>query len=511
MTSRSSWSSGRADNANLQAAVDAADATAAAAQEALAQAVASAEADRAARDAALADRQQALDALAAQNAILEAELASERDLRRTLASDLEVLETDQRGSEDALAALRGEVAELETALAAARDDLLSRDAELAAASDAALQREAQIAEAEAAIAATVIDLEDRITELDATRAGLEQRLADAESEKGELAGTLASIEAARLDGERQLIELQAVASQSVDEIETLGETLLATLAENEQLVSALAEARESRVLIETELKAMRQDLDSYAATPAGAVAAASVEESGMPLALVASDAVVEALDADLAEAKAQIAGLTEELIARDKQLAAAGAEGDVDALVQQVGLLEQTVETLRAENATMKSQLESFRAEADLAAPELITASLAPDEAVEHFLGQLNAVDTGDGWWMTVPEGLVFAPGNDELAAGTEPVVAQIAALVGYFGDAPVRIVGHTDSFGDAGVNRQLSLKRAAAVGRQLVDSFGVDSARIVTEGFGEKRPVASNATIEGRRANRRVEVYIKR
>jgi outer membrane protein OmpA-like peptidoglycan-associated protein len=130
---------------------------------------------------------------------------------------------------------------------------------------------------------------------------------------------------------------------------------------------------------------------------------------------------------------------------------------------------------------------------------------------LEHFLGQLNAVDTGDGWWMTVPEGLVFAPGSDELAAGTEPVVAQIAALIGYFGDAPVRIVGHTDSFGDAVVNKELSLQRAAAVGRQLVGSFGIDPRRLVTEGFGEEQPIASNATIEGRRANRRVEIYIKR
>jgi outer membrane protein OmpA-like peptidoglycan-associated protein len=105
----------------------------------------------------------------------------------------------------------------------------------------------------------------------------------------------------------------------------------------------------------------------------------------------------------------------------------------------------------------------------------------------------------------------VFAPGSDELAPGTEPVVAQIAALLGYFGDAEVRIVGHTDSFGDAAVNKELSLQRAETVGRMLVDSFGIQPDRIATEGFGEEQPIASNATIEGRRANRRVEVYIQR
>lgn len=501
----------REANAAVTAALDEAEAEIAAGQDALAAARGSAEADRAARDAVLAESQQSLDALAEQNAMLEAELVGERDIRRTLAIDLEALETDKRSTDDALLAVRGEVAALQTALAEARDGLATREAELAAATTATAELEARLTDADAAVETATLALDQRVADLETARLELERQLEAALAGQSTIAAELAASDAARLDGERQLEALQAVASQSVSEIETLGETLLETLAENEQLVAALAEARDSRALIENELKAMRQDLEAYAEAPAGSVALTAEDGSEFPLALVASDAVVEALDADLAEAKAQIAALTEELIARDKQLASARAEGDVDALSQQIGLLEQTVEVLSAENASMAGRLESFQAEADLAAPELITASLAPDEAVEHFLGQLNAVDTGDGWWMTVPEGLVFAPGSDVLAGGTEPVIAQIAALIGYFGDAPVRIVGHTDSFGDAEVNRQLSLQRANAVGRQLVDTFAVDGARIVTEGLGEEQPIASNATIEGRRANRRVEVYIKR
>lgn len=502
---------GREVNAGLTAALDEAAAAAEAAQKTALAAALAAEADLAARDATLVESRQSLDAMAEQNAIVEAELASERDRRRVLATDLEALETDKRIADDALLAARGEVDALQTALAEARDVLTARDAELATATAATTELEARLTEAKTAVETTTQALDQRVAELDTARLELEQQLDAATATQSAVAADLASSEAARLDGERRLQAIQSVASQSVGEIETLGETLLETLAENQELVTALAETRGSRALIENELKAMRQDLEAYGTTPAGTVAVTAEGEAEVPLALVASDAVVEGLDADLSAAKAQIAALTEELIARDKQLASARAEGDVDALSQQIGLLEQEVEALSVENAAMAGRLESFQAEADLAAPELITASLAPDEAVEHFLGQLNAVDTGDGWWMTVPEGLIFAPGSDVLAGGTEPVIAQIAALVGFFGDAPVRIVGHTDSFGDAEVNRELSLQRASAVGQQLVDAFAVDGARIVTEGFGEEQPIASNATIEGRRANRRVEVYIKR
>jgi outer membrane protein OmpA-like peptidoglycan-associated protein len=503
--------SARQASAAASAALDEATEEAAAAQEALVAARESAEADRAARVAALEESQQSLDALAEQNAFLEAELGSERDLRRTLAIDLEALEKEKRTTDDALQAALDEVETLQAALTEARDGLTARDAELAAATAAIAELEARLTDADSAVETATLALDQRVAELEAARLEVERQLEAAETEEREMAAELAASAAAQRERERQLEELRAVASQSVSEIETLGETLLVTLAENEELVTALAEARGSRALIENELKAMRQDLEAYAATTTGPVVAEAETEEEFPLALVASDAVVEVLDAELAEANAQIASLTEELIARDKQLASARADGDVDALSQQIGLLEQTVEVLSAENATMADQLEALQAEAELIAPELITASLAPDEAVEHFLGQLNAVDTGDGWWMTVPEGLVFAPGSDVLATGTEPVIAQIAALIGYFGDAPVRIVGHTDSFGDAEVNRQLSLQRANAVGQRLVDSFAVDGTRIVTEGFGEERPIASNATIEGRRANRRVEVYIKR
>ena len=68
--------------------------------------------------------------------------------------------------------------------------------------------------------------------------------------------------------------------------------------------------------------------------------------------------------------------------------------------------------------------------------------------------------------------------------------------------------IGHTDSIGADAYNQKLSVRRAEAVKAYLV-SKGVEPNRVYTEGKGEKQPVASNKTKEGRAKNRRVEIEV--
>ncbi len=72
-----------------------------------------------------------------------------------------------------------------------------------------------------------------------------------------------------------------------------------------------------------------------------------------------------------------------------------------------------------------------------------------------------------------------------------------------------VTVNGHTDNSGSDKINNPLSLKRAEASKAYLV-SKGVDAARLTTEGFGSKEPVADNKTADGRKKNRRIEIKIK-
>ena len=68
--------------------------------------------------------------------------------------------------------------------------------------------------------------------------------------------------------------------------------------------------------------------------------------------------------------------------------------------------------------------------------------------------------------------------------------------------------VGHTDSVGSDSYNQKLSVRRSEAVKAYLV-SKGIEKNRVYTEGKGEKQPVASNKTAEGRAKNRRVEIEV--
>lgn len=72
--------------------------------------------------------------------------------------------------------------------------------------------------------------------------------------------------------------------------------------------------------------------------------------------------------------------------------------------------------------------------------------------------------------------------------------------------DEVVAVVeGHTDSTGSDEYNQGLSERRAAAVRQVLIERFGVSAARVSSVGYGESRPVTSNASAEGRAQNRRV------
>ena len=71
-----------------------------------------------------------------------------------------------------------------------------------------------------------------------------------------------------------------------------------------------------------------------------------------------------------------------------------------------------------------------------------------------------------------------------------------------------IDVLGHTDSDGADAYNQTLSERRARSVADYLIGR-GVQSARIGTRGYGETQPIASNATEEGKAANRRVEIKI--
>ena len=100
--------------------------------------------------------------------------------------------------------------------------------------------------------------------------------------------------------------------------------------------------------------------------------------------------------------------------------------------------------------------------------------------------------------------GIHFDVDKATIRPETQPLFDDIAQMLKNFPMWRLRIVGHTDSTGDAAHNQLLSLQRANAVKSALVDR-GIQASRLETEGAGQNQPVASNNTPEGRALNRRV------
>lgn len=117
--------------------------------------------------------------------------------------------------------------------------------------------------------------------------------------------------------------------------------------------------------------------------------------------------------------------------------------------------------------------------------------------------------NTGEELIVTMPGGLLFDTGSAAVSPAVQRDLTALANNLVAYPDSIVSVIGHTDDTGSTEFNQRLSEQRANAVAGVLVDR-GVSSARIVASGRGETQPVASNATEEGRRQNRRVEVIIR-
>ncbi|WP_281389633.1 OmpA family protein [Pelagibacterium limicola] len=152
----------------------------------------------------------------------------------------------------------------------------------------------------------------------------------------------------------------------------------------------------------------------------------------------------------------------------------------------------------------------------------LLSGNAAIDTVSNAALAMLSS-ETPDVAWKT----LVIAPPALDIcreavsnymadkailfpSAGTTPTAASLDLLPGLVEhlaicpDAPIFVEGHTDSDGTTEANLILSIRRAEAVVDALVE-LGVDPARLYAVGYGASLPIATNATADGKRQNRRI------
>jgi OOP family OmpA-OmpF porin len=103
--------------------------------------------------------------------------------------------------------------------------------------------------------------------------------------------------------------------------------------------------------------------------------------------------------------------------------------------------------------------------------------------------------------------GVVFETGKADLLPESLPILEGAIATLKRYPELNIEVAGHTDSRGSDALNLSLSARRAETVLKYLHDA-GVQNA-LTSRGYGERQPIASNNTDEGRQANRRVVLRV--
>ncbi len=172
------------------------------------------------------------------------------------------------------------------------------------------------------------------------------------------------------------------------------------------------------------------------------------------------------------------------------------------------GQLMQTLEVRRDDMPTL-AELGSDGVALD---PETI----CPTEAgmgytLADFTGGISAPAPTRAPDITLAADALFAVNSAELSAEARGELSGLVEQIRGRDDLErIFIAGHADSTGNDAINDPLSQRRADSVAGYLA-SQGVERGLIQTRGYGSRRPVASNDTVEGRRQNRRVEVTLER
>ena len=120
----------------------------------------------------------------------------------------------------------------------------------------------------------------------------------------------------------------------------------------------------------------------------------------------------------------------------------------------------------------------------------------------------VRVVRDGDNIRLVMPGNVTFEVDQANIRSRFFGTLESVALVLKEYKDTNIRVTGHTDSSGSDSHNQALSERRADSVGQFLIGQ-GISSGRVWTTGYGERYPIASNDTAEGREANRRVELEL--
>jgi chemotaxis protein MotB len=171
-------------------------------------------------------------------------------------------------------------------------------------------------------------------------------------------------------------------------------------------------------------------------------------------------------------------------------------------------------ESLNAKLAEAQTRIEDLQKEHDAAVEmhksleeEMRAALESKDVTISQLQGKLT---------VNILDRVLFDSGEAELKPDGATVLRKVAEILAQHPNLKVHVIGHTDNIpirasarSRFASNWELSTARATAAVRFLSESAGIDPHRLGALGYGEFRPVADNATAEGRARNRRIAIII--
>jgi chemotaxis protein MotB len=193
------------------------------------------------------------------------------------------------------------------------------------------------------------------------------------------------------------------------------------------------------------------------------------------------------------------------------QLAAMGnATSDNDKLAQRVAELEGQLADRDKELAALHGDLSTEMAKLKEAQRGLVRA-LRPE--IEQ--GNITVDINNERLLINLTSSMLFGAGEDQLKPAGTDALKRVGAILKGYPEYKVEVDGHTDNQPIRSslkkrfpTNKELSEARAANGVTALAEG-GVSAGTIVSAGYADTKPVAPNATDEGRQKNRRVEVRV--
>ena len=190
--------------------------------------------------------------------------------------------------------------------------------------------------------------------------------------------------------------------------------------------------------------------------------------------------------------------------------------GSIDALQKDRQFIFDKVKTLKSEIETKNLQITDL--EGKTREQQIVKERLAAEKRFNQLFIEVQNIFSPDeaevykkGNSLIIRlRAIQFPVGKSVIMPDNYPLLSKIQQSIRTFGEPDVIIEGHTDSTGSNELNEHLSQQRSESVRQYLLANKTLSYDRIVAVGYGSSKPLASNATEEGRAVNRRIDVIIK-